>query len=309
MSSPSAQRLLAKLLQERANVPAFDIAIANAALATFGNTYFVDSVSGSDAAAGTSLATAFKTITKAVTTAAAGDTIFLRGSFTEEVTVDKEGLRLIGIGVSPRQTQWTADADGVCLEIAAGSVLVQNIYFRPPAYTADRGACAIKLNGAAYARILGNRFQGKTGSQAAIYSPVANSDNVVIQGNDFQYLNTATYGAAIVGVEAGGLSYSAWQIVDNIFASCVTAINLCGRVCVVTGNSIAEAGINPAGAVATILSLGIDLSGTNSGGNQVWGNQLGGTYNATLYKVGASGDQWAGNYNVLTGGVTAANPA
>jgi hypothetical protein len=57
------------------------------------------------------------------------------------------------------------------------------------------------------------------------------------------------------------------------------------------------------------LAKGIDLSGTSSGGNSVWGNQLGGAYNATLYVVGTSGDQWGGNFNVLSGGVTAANPS
>jgi hypothetical protein len=55
--------------------------------------------------------------------------------------------------------------------------------------------------------------------------------------------------------------------------------------------------------------MGIDLSGTSSGCNMVTENQLGGAYSATLYVVGASGVQWAGNFNVLTGGVTAANPS
>ena len=115
--------------------------------------------------------------------------------------------------------------------------------------------------------------------------------------------------AAILGVEAGGLSYSGWVIRDNIFQSCVTAININGRACTITGNTIAEYGINAAGAIAAVLALGIDLSGTSSGANCVWNNQLGGTYNATLYKVGASGDQWAGNRNVISGGTTAANPS
>jgi hypothetical protein len=278
-------------------------------LAPKGTIYFVDSVNGTTTGDGLSWDSALSTIAAAVALAVAGDVIMIKGSFSEAVTVSVAGLSIIGAGTTPKEAQWTAAADAVCLTIAAEHVLVENIYFRPPAYAASRATCAISLSGANHARIIGNRFQGKTGSQAAIYSPVCNSDNVWIVGNEFAYMNTATYGAGIVGVEAGGLSYSAWRIVDNVFSSCVTAINICGRVCQITGNTIGEYGINPAGALAQLLAMGIDLSGTSSGGNLVWGNQLGGTYGATLYVVGASGDQWAGNFNVLTGGLTAANPS
>lgn len=309
MTTSSAQSLLAQLLAERQSVSLFDVAIADAALASFGDVWYVDSVGGNDGNAGNSLAAAFKTIAVAVAAAAAGDTIFLTGSFDEEVVASKAGLRLIGIGVSPKQCQWTADTDETCLEITAESVLVQNIYFRPPVYGSDDEVAAIKLNGANYARILHCRFQGRTGSYNAIVSPTCNSDNVLIENCQFMYLNTATYGAAIKCEEAGGLCYSAWQIIDCQFSSCVTCIDLAGRACEIKGNTFAEYGINPAGALGAIMAMGIDLSGTNSGGNAVWGNQLGGTYSATLYVVGASGDQWSGNFNVLTGGVTAENPA
>ena len=277
-----------------------------------GVTYYVDSVNGADTGkSGTSWSGAYKTIATAVAAAVAGDVIMIKGSFTEAVTVAvaKTGLSIIGAGTGPNRAVWTAAADAVCLTINATDVLVKNIKFRPPAYSADRGTCAILLGGAGYARIQGCRFQGKTGSQAAIYSPVCDSDNVEISDCEFIYMNTATYGAAIKGVEAGGLSYSAWRILRNVFNSCVTAIDINGRVCQVKDNIILEYGINASSAVAAVLALGIDLSGTSSGANTVCGNQLGGTYDATLYKAGASGDQWVGNYNVLSGGVTAANPA
>ncbi len=276
-----------------------------------GTLYFCDSVNGLDTNAGTAFASAFKTIAAALAVAVAGDTIYLKGSFSETATVSVAGLSLIGLGTGPKQAQWTSAVDTATLTIAAAYVRVENIYFKPPAYSASTtyGPCAILLSGANWAQIVGNRFQGQTASYEAIYSPVCNSDNVHIVGNEFFYMNTGTYGAAILGVEAGGLSYSGWVIRDNIFQSCVTAININGRACTITGNTIAEYGINAAGAIAAVLALGIDLSGTSSGANCVWNNQLGGTYNATLYKVGASGDQWAGNRNVISGGTTAANPS
>ena len=277
-------------------------------IAPKGTIYFVDSVNGTATGDGLSWDTALSTIAAAVALAVAGDTILIKGSFDEAVTVAVAGLSIIGAGTTPKESQWTGDTDEVCLTITAEHVLVLNIYFRPPVYSAGTPA-AIQLSGANHARIVGCQFQGRTGSHKAIYSAAATSDNVHIIGCEFRYMNTATHGVAILGVEAGGLSYSGWQIKDCLFHSCVTGINICGRVCEITGCTVLEYGINPAGAVAAVLALGIDLSGTNSGGNAVWGNQLGGTYGATLYKVGASGDQWGGNFNVLTGGVTAANPS
>ena len=60
--------------------------------------------------------------------------------------------------------------------------------------------------------------------------------------------------------------------------------------------------------MGAVLAKGIDLSGTSSGANAVWGNLLAGTYGGTLYTVGPPAICGAGNYNVLSGGVTAVNP-
>jgi hypothetical protein len=273
-----------------------------------GKILFVDSVNGSNGNNGDSPRHPLASMTQAVALADAGDTILFKGSITEAVTVSLAGLKIIGVGTGPNQATWTGAADAVCLTLAAENCEVANIKFRPPAYSASRATCAITLSSASYAFIHHCRFQGKAGSQAAIYSAVANSDNVRIEDCEFIYMNTLTYGAGILGVEAGGLSYSGWQIRRCIFNSCVIGINICGRVCVVEDCVVMESGITAASAVGTVLALGIDLSGTSSGSNVVVGCQLGGTYSATLYKVGAAGDQWYGNY-VVTTGVTAANPA
>lgn len=278
-----------------------------------GHTLYVDSVNGNDNASGRSWKNALATIAVAEAKAVSGDTIVLKGSFNEAVTCDLDGVKFIGYGTGPRQTQWTAPtvAGSHVLSLTGDEWLVENLYIRPVAYTTSGIPAGIKLSGANYGYIRGCRFQGKTGSYKAIYMPAADCDNITVENNEFCYLNTATHGAAIWGVNAGGVSFSGWRILDNTFHSLVTAIKLSCRCALIRGNSVAEYGVNAAGAIAQILALGIDLSGTdatNSGGNIVWGNQLGGTYNATLYKVGASGDQWGGNFNVLTGGVTAANP-
>lgn len=274
---------------------------------TNGTYYFVDGTNGNDGNAGTSMDVAFKTIGAAVNMAVAGDVVLvLPGTYTEAVTADVANLSIIGLGTATNSVLWTSATDTVSLTLSAANIEVAGFRFRCPTFTAGTPA-AIQLGNAAYAHIHNNRFAGQTGSYNAIYSPVCNSDNVIIESNEFIYLNTLTNGAAILGVEAGGLSYSAWQIKNNIFQSCVTAVNINGRVCVVQGNHFAINGITALSAVGAVCTLALDLSGTSSGSNLVHGNYLGGTYSATLYKVGASGDDWAGNYNIA--GITAANPA
>jgi len=269
---------------------------------TVGTTYYANS-SVTTSGDGKTWATAFKTITEAVAAAVAGDAILIKGSFNEAVTCSVAGVRFIGIGTGAGQAIWTAPTvsggSTACLTLAAGYCEVCNIKIQPVAYLASGAPSGIKLSGANYTRITRCRFQGKTGSYYAIYSPVCDSDNVVIEDNEFIYMNTATNGTAILGVEAGGLSYSGWVIRRNSFNSCVTCINICGRCCLIEGNTLAVGGITAAGAVnAAVMTMGIDLSGTGSGGNVVCGNNLGGAYSNSLYLKGATGDGWAGNWTL-----------
>lgn len=281
-----------------------------------GKAWFVDSVNGEDSHSfGKTWNKAFKTITEAVDHMEAGDTLYMKGSFNESVSCDLEGVRFVGVGTGPYQATWTAPTvvGSYCLKMAAAAQRVENIRFRPVAYTTSGIPSGIQLSGAAYGQIVGCRFMGKTGSYKAIYSPVCDSDNVLIEGNEFIYMNTATHGAAIFGVEAGGLSYSGWQIRRNIFNSCVTAIDINGRVCVLEENIIMIGGISAAAAVGAVCTMGIDLSGTSSGGNMVTRNTLGGAYTTALYVPGAANDCWFGNYVPITSttapyGLSVANP-
>lgn len=280
---------------------------------TDGTYWFVDGTNGNDGNEGTSIDSALQTIAAAVNRAVAKDVVLvLPGTYTESVTADVSNLSIIGLGTATNSVRWLAATDAVCLTISgASNVEVSGFRFTPPARSAGTPA-AISLSSAPYAHIHGNRFQGTTSSYYAIYSAVCNSDNVIIENNDFEYLNTATEGSAIYCIEAGGLSYSAWQIKNNKFSSCVRAIYLNGRVCLIAGNHISQAGITAAGAVNTnVTTTKISLSGvsgTNSGANQVHGNFLGGTYSiAGGYTPAASGDDWAGNFNIA--GITAALPA
>ena len=268
-----------------------------------GKVWFVDSVNGVDTYNGATWSQAFKTIAVAVAACDAGDTIFIKGTFSEAVTCSKAGVRFIGAGANPRSASWTAPtvAGSFCLKLAAAYCHVENIYFKPVIYVSSGIPSAIRLSGANWTTIKGCRFQGQTGSYKAVYSPVCDSDNVHISGCEFFYMNTATDGAAIFGAEAGGLSYSGWVIEDCDFNSCTTDIDINGRACILRRNTHPIGGITAAGAVnAAVTGVAIDLSGTSSGGNTVTGCALAGAYTSTLYVGGAAGDNWAGNYAAIT---------
>lgn len=279
-----------------------------------GKRWYVDSVNGASGNSGKNWNAAMATIAAAVAAASAGDEILVRGSFTEAVTVSTAGIRIIGAGSCPKETIWTAAADATALYINAAYCSVENIYFKVPAYSAGTPA-AIKLGAAPWTTIRGCRFQGQTASRDTIYSPTAGvNDNCHILDNEFYYLNTLTYGRAIRGVDSGGSAYSGWQIKGNLFHSCVTAIDLPARCCLIADNVLMEAGNKADSTLGAVMTLGIGLDGTGSGCNQVTRNVLGGTYGATLYKVGnatGAADNWAGNYSadMTTTGTTCANPA
>ncbi len=124
-------------------------------------------------------------------------------------------------------------------------------------------------------------------------------------------MNTASHGAAIRGIDAGTSEYSDWKILGNKFSSCVLAVSLAGRVCLVQGNHFAQEGVNASGTIASVTTTKLSLFGTTgsgTGANLVHGNYFGGTYSAAGgYIVGSTVDDWSGNFVIA--GITTANPA
>jgi hypothetical protein len=269
---------------------------------TRGAIWYVDSVNGVAGNSGKTWQAPFLTIAAAVAAASAGDTIMLFGSFSEAVTCAKASIKFIGAGAGPKEAIWTAPtvAASFGLSPTANYITVENIYFKPVIYTSSGVPSAIRLSGSNWLTVQNCRFQGQTGSYTAIYSPVADSDNVRILDCEFLYMNTATNGCAILGVEAGGLSYSGWRIENCIFASNLQHINVNLRAGTIRGCTFTEYGVAPSGAITQLCTKSIDLSGTSSGGNVVTGCILGGAYTDTLYTEGASGDVWRGNFVAIT---------
>ena len=278
-----------------------------------GTTYYVQSVSGSNANDGKSWGTALATIAAAVALAVAGDTILIQGSFNEAVTVSVAGLSIIGVGTGPVMATWTAPtvAGSFCVKLAAANCQVANIKFQPVIYVTSGIPSGVRLTtGANYSKIIGCRFQGQAGSYKAIYAD-ANLSNVVIAYNEFIYMNTATYGCAIYSANLAG----AWRIIGNDFNSCLADIAIIARFCTLQDNVHHICGLDASNTIqAAVTVQAIDLSGTSSGCNVMTRCTLGGTYNLATYKPSATGDQWMGNYasivtNKCPSGITVLVPA
>lgn len=240
---------------------------------------------------GTTWAEAFKTLAEAEAEWAAGDRVFIQGSFNEAVEVAVANLELIGVGPASHTALWTApDTTAPCLTIsAAANVGVYNVRFRPPVANA-----AISLEGASNQfQLIDCRIQGKAGSYYGLRTDGAQS-NVRIERCEFFYLNTVDYGIAISGhTYAADITPSGWLILDNLFHS-----NLCHIVCrmrqsIIRGNMLAGKGLIADGNTDDITT-GIDLSGTLTMCNLVQGNFLGGDYSTATY-VAATDDNWIGN--------------
>jgi hypothetical protein len=269
-----------------------------------GESFFVDGTNGVDTKDGGTWKNAKKTIASAVTACAAGDTIYIKGTaFSEAVTCSKAGVKFIGVGTGPAEATWThvsattVTTDLFCLKIAANGVVVDNIKFRPVAYIDAGTPTGIYLDeGSDYSIIRDCRFQGRTGSYNAIYGlhPVG---NITIEGCEFLYMNTHTYGKAIYMPAHTGIACSTWQIRRCIFNSCIVDIDIDGRSCLLEENIHFIVGLNHDGTFASAVTVqAIDLSGTDTGANVMTKCTLGGTYNLATYKPGAVGDVWRGNY-------------
>ena len=282
--------------------------------ASAGASWFVNSVSGLDTYSGQAWGAAFKTIAKAVASAAAGDTIYILGSFNEAVVVTSlAGLHIVGAGSTSNEALWTApDTTAPCLTVTtAADVLVSNIRFRPPL-----GNAAISLIGASSQFKLSQcRIQGKTGSVTGLLTDGGQS-NVALLDNEFFYINTAaTSGHAILGQTYSGSEPTGWVIRRNIFNSNTYHIVCRQSRATIIDNTFLGIGLTAAGTSAA-PSVCMDISGSaipGAGCNIVTRNFLGGAYTTALY-VSGTNDNWTGNNATANGttcvqGLTVAVPA
>lgn len=276
-----------------------------------GNTFFVDGNLGSASNNGRSPSAPFLTMAAAFAIVRSGDTIRFRGNIREQLSTPVGVFDVTIIGDSPRprhadahtgnngysSATWKAPASPTAttpfLRILQQGWRVENVLF-----SGQSGYAAVDIvrnadsgddeRDGSHAAIVGCRFAGGVDGirlgKAGAYTE--NVFDVLIEGNQFNDQS----GTSIVGI-------TGWRalIQNNHFMSNVNHL-----VAPLTQSIIRD---NTFGKFTT---KAIDLTG--GANNSLYRNSLAGTYSNVGGYTGTSTDEWGGNYNVLSGGITAADP-
>ncbi len=281
-----------------------------------GNTWYVDTRSGSDGDDGNSWDTALATMSQALTRAASYDTILFKGDVREELTGSPLifDLTIIGCGNRPRHANTGYDGASVwrppasptattpLLKVRAQGWTFKNILFDCPVDAAaiylERNAIDGVASGEydpSHAEFINCRFEsGKVGIQNH-----GGAGFVRVEGCRF-YRLTESGGAGIKCTSTGTAVPLNWQIIGNSFMNNASHI--------LSSMSYSEIIGNTFGRFTGTLSIDIDDQPSANQGeyNIITQNYLSGTYGATAYPPG-SNNEWGGNYGVA--GVTSSDPA
>ena len=255
----------------------------------FGNYWFVDNSNTSARNNGKDPSTAFTTIAAAVAKAAAGDTIYVRGTNTdydESVTITANMISLIGVSQHIKMLGWTADADATCLKIEGHGCVVDGFYFRPEGATTgiaiDIGTDTTTAYGDS-TTIKNCLFKSATTTCAYAIKANGCPEYVKLYNNHFTWCGYGIYVGATALKPA-----TAWEIIGNYFSDkCTNGIDMPARRCLVAGNYF------------NAMTLHLDLLGYGGTGtfNSVAGNHFGGDYStASDSYVAGTSDVWTGNW-------------
>ncbi len=275
-----------------------------------GQNYYVDSVNGSATGSGLSWATAFSTISLAMTAAAAlGASSVRRGAFsifvapggyTEDVETPLNTVAPFGrlIAVSPTPESYGATwlqastALAPALAIRARGWYVSGFEFDALADAACVYFDGVTSNASAPGTVIENclfvgQNQGLYGIQ--VTNTNTNASLSVIRNNRFfGFASGSTAGACMKCTDTSDDAPRFWTVEDNWFGD---SDNLIDRMSfkegIVRNNTFLAAGANQ--------SPDEKLDNTNGSNTNFYGNSFGGTYSQSGGYVAGSGDDWTGN--------------
>lgn len=271
-----------------------------------GNTWFIDTVSGSDGYDGNSPQQPLQTMTAAFARLKSGDVVNFRGKLVEQLVtpVNVFDVWVNGLGNRPRHadatpvggqyaaSQWAPPASGGVAAQATLRVLQQGWRFTNFLMTAlDINAACLEIvrnagagdleRDASHAQVLGMRFSGAgVGIRGGATSFTEIPYNVEVGWSQFDNMTYAMRAA---------IECNQWNIHDNVFAPNTNQITMAARNFAIQNNLIGA-------FTASGNSGGIDLRG-GSGLNVITKNLLSGTYsNAGGYFAANANDTWYGNW-------------
>ena len=283
-----------------------------------GQDWYVDA-SRSGSGSGKAFDDAFSTMAQAFASIGSGDSIYVVGKVVEQLVtpVNVFDVRVVGMGTRrPRHAdaapvggntntaQWAPPASGGVAAQATVRVLQQGWEFDNILFTAiDANAAMVELvrnsgagnaeRDASHAALVGCRFAGAgKGIRVGATSFAEVVNHVLVEDCRF---DTNTFG--IHGTIIGNY----WSIRYNEWRDCTNNLTAAMGLSHIYDNIF---GLFTDGGVTG----GIDLRG-GVGENVVTKNYLSGVYSHNGgYQEAAATDEWAGNFNSLSGGITAALP-
>lgn len=284
----------------------------------FGRTWYVDAKVGSDSSNGRSAQSPFLTMSKAFLNVDSGDRILFRGKIREQLTtpVGVFDVSIIGAANRPRHADdhsesstpgrgsssacWVAPASPTAvtplLKVIQQGWKVEN--FLMQAHT--DGACILLYRdaGASDDERDASHFHAKTMRFDAGQDHIEQSGGVAFIRIEDSGFRGATAKAMKHTAGAGVGTLLGWNIIDNRFHDNDSHIVLPLSNATIKRNTFGK-----------FTTASLDLR-NGVGYNCVSENALSGTYsNAGKYWAAAATDEWGGNWNVISGGVTAADPA
>ena len=284
-----------------------------------GSAWYVNTQAAS-AGDGKSWDSAFTLMAQALTAAGTNDTIYFVGDVREELTGSNLvfALTIVGCGNRPHHPDLPAagyEVGASCwrppssptattplIKVRGRGWRFVNILFDCPVDAAavylERNALSdVSEYDASHASFYGCRFtSGLVGIQN-----VGGCGYVEVRGNEFVALS----GSGAAGIKCTSTAVAvplSWIIEGNQFHNNASHI--------LQSCSYSTIRDNIFGRFTATLSVDIDDQPSANQGeyNIITRNYLSGSYGATAYPPG-SNNEWAGNNNVLSGGLTAADPA
>jgi hypothetical protein len=276
----------------------------------FGQSYYVDSINGSATSTGLSWATAYNTISLAMTAAAAlgastvrrgGVSIFVApGGYTEDVETPLNTVCPFGqlIAVSPGPDSFGAawlqasTASAPALAIRARGWYVAGFEFDALTDSACVYFDGVTTNANASGTVIEDclfvgQNQGLYGLQ--VTNTNTNAALCVIRNNRFYgFASGSTAGACMQCTDETSDAPGLWTVEDNWFADSDNLIkDMSFKMCTVRNNTFVAGGANQ--------SPTQKLKNTNGSLTNFYGNSFGGTYTPAGGYAAGSGDDWAGN--------------
>jgi len=272
----------------------------------YGRHWFVDGNRGLDGNRGRDRGNPLKTMGAALDRVGSGDEIHVRGNITENLTAPAGifDVTITGAGNRPRHADADTGNNGYSAATWKASVqtdpllilrqqgwTIRNILFDCPTSDAALQFIRDAASGdserdSSHTTIQGCRFA--SGATGILISGTENIFNVEIAGCIFNDLTDA--------IDSPGAYAYRWDIHDNMFMANTNHID-CGFTQAVIRRNV----------FGKFTTMSIDLTG--GANNMVVDNDLSGTYDNGGGYIAGTDDEWFGNRNSLTGGITADDPA